>query len=69
MKLLTPVHMQECTSEVKQGKCSSEVIVKIQRRILLLFRVLPSDVHNSSNILTGNQYGGKLFVVIACMMA
>lgn len=40
MKLLTPVRMQKCTSEVKRGKCSSEAFVKIERRILLLFLVL-----------------------------
>lgn len=40
MKLLTPVRMQKCTSEVKHDKCSSEAFVKIERRILLLFLVL-----------------------------
>lgn len=68
MKLLTPVHVQKCTCEVKHGKCSSEVIVKIERRIPLLFSLLPSDVHKSSNIFTGNQYDGKLFVVMTYMM-
>lgn len=68
MKLLTPVCMQKCTSEVKHGKCSSEVIVKIQRRILLLFQVLPSVLHKSLNIFRGNWYGGTLFVVMAYVM-
>lgn len=53
MEVLTPVRMQKCTSEVEHGNCSSEVTVKMQRRILLLSWVLPSDVHKPSNILQG----------------